>query len=85
VNCVVPVQHERLSLSMTVTILSDICDALTYMHDLNLVHGLVSAHAIQMVTATFAKLGNFEFSVDRSVILTSVELLCRMLSIHLLL
>ena len=37
------------------------------MHEQSLVHGLVSSHAIQLVTANFAKLGNFEYTVDRSV------------------
>jgi len=60
-------QNEELTLALTVTIFSQICSALTYIHDQNLVHGLVSSHAIQLVTANFAKLGNFEYMIDKSV------------------
>ena len=51
---------------MMVTILSQICSVLTYMHSQNLVHGLVSSHAIQLIAPEFAKLGNFEYTIDRS-------------------
>ena len=62
-------QHEKLTLALTVTIFCHICNALMYMHDQNLVHGLVTAHAIQLITANFAKLGNFEYTIDRLVAL----------------
>ena len=39
------------------------------MHDQSLVHGLVTSHAIQLITANFAKLGNFEYTIDRLVAL----------------
>jgi len=35
------------------------------MHDNNIVHGLITSHAIQLVTVNYAKLGNFEYAVDR--------------------
>jgi len=54
---------------MIVTVFSQICSALTYVHDQGLVHGLVTSHAIQLVTANFAKLGNFEYTIDKSVAL----------------
>jgi len=54
-------------MSLIVTFFGQICNALTYLHDQNLVHGLVSSHAIQLVASHFAKLGNFEYTIDRSI------------------
>ena len=53
-------------MELIVTIFSQICNALTYIHDQNLVHSLVTSHAIELITANFAKLGNFEYVIDRS-------------------
>lgn len=48
-----------------ITIFRQVCDALTYVHLRGVVHGLVSSHAIQLVTVNYAKIGNFEYAVDR--------------------
>jgi len=52
-------------MGLTVTVFCQVCSALTYMHDQHLVHGLVSSHAIQLVAAGMAKLGNFEYTINR--------------------
>jgi len=46
---------------------SQVCDALVYIHGLQLVHGYVCEHAVYMISRDFIKLGSFQFMSDGSV------------------
>jgi len=48
-------------------VLCQVADALVYIHSQNLVHCALTSHAVQLIATNCAKLGNFEYMIDRSI------------------
>ncbi|XP_013393057.1 uncharacterized protein LOC106160837 [Lingula anatina] len=60
--------HERtehLSHHGALEILTQICDAIMYIHQQNFLHCSLTSHAIQLVSSHLAKLGNFDYMVEQ--------------------
>ena len=55
-------QNKELSISMIRTIFGQTCEALKYIHESKIIHGMLTSNAIYMVTSSYAKLGNFEYA-----------------------
>lgn len=69
------VLHERAmtkppKLKSIVQIMLNVCDALIYLHQMNIIHCYVSSHSIFLTTFHTAKLGNLEYAVEKSLDLT---------------
>ena len=48
-------------------IMLNICEALIYLHEQNILHCYVNSHSILLTTSRTAKLGNMEYAVEKSV------------------
>ncbi|XP_064595464.1 uncharacterized protein LOC135462051 isoform X2 [Liolophura sinensis] len=59
-------RFEGVSYTNFVQLLLQICGALVFIHRHNLIHCSVSSHAVNLITPTYAKLGNFEYMVECS-------------------
>lgn len=59
------VQMESMDQMSTCEVLCQTADALIYLHQQNLVHCALTSHAVQLVDHSHARLGNFEYMIDR--------------------
>ena len=50
---------------MMCEVLRQICDAVLFLHQHALIHCAISSHAVHLVSHGQAKLGNFEYMMDR--------------------
>ena len=58
----------RFPRKSTCSIFIQICDAVLYLHQSNMIHSYISDHAIMIMSSShIAKLTNFEYMVDRFV------------------
>ena len=58
-------QAETIDTLTMCEILRQMCDALMYIHQQNLLHCAISSHSIQLVAHGFAKLGNCEYMIEK--------------------
>ena len=60
-------QLETVALWSLCDLMRQVCDAVLYLHDNQLVHCCISSHSIHLVLPTLAKLGNLEYMVQKWV------------------
>lgn len=77
-------QVEKMHSNQILEVCRQICSALLFLHDQNLIHCYITSHAISLISPHQAKLGNFEYMMDRYVYLSSEMQLAGMTIVHIM-
>ena len=57
--------HARRKLLRSINIALNVCDALMFLHEHNIIHNYVNSHSIFITDMHTAKLGNLEYATER--------------------